>query len=52
MRKQPPLQNIPLRTEEGHKLREAFLKDAPDLSAADYSGIERRVAAWAKPKRG
>ncbi|MEL6903948.1 MAG: DNA polymerase I, partial [Planctomycetota bacterium] len=47
----PNLQNIPVRTERGRKLREAFVPREPDehgewvLLAADYSQVELRVLA-------
>ncbi len=48
---EPNLQNIPVRTERGKKLRAAFVPRAPDehgewlLVSADYSQIELRVMA-------
>ena len=46
-RTDPNLQNIPIRTEEGRRIREAFVVGAgyESLMTADYSQIEMRIMA-------
>lgn len=45
---EPNLQNIPVRTEEGRRVRQAFIPSQPDwrLLCADYSQIELRMLAY------
>ncbi len=44
---EPNLQNIPVRTEEGRKIRDCFIAQSPfiNLLTADYSQIEMRIMA-------
>ena len=50
----PNLQNIPIRTEEGAKVRQAFVPRAEDrvILAADYSQIELRLIAEIADEKG
>ena len=50
----PNLQNIPIRTEEGRRIREAFVVDQgyESLLTADYSQIEMRIMAHLSADEG
>lgn len=50
---QPNLQNIPIRTEEGRQIRQAFIaKPGCVLLAADYSQVELRIMAHLSQDKG
>ncbi|MEY4677591.1 MAG: hypothetical protein RI992_306 [Actinomycetota bacterium] len=50
----PNLQNIPIRTEEGRRIRNCFIAQKPfvNLMTADYSQIEMRIMAHFSDDRG
>ena len=51
---EPNLQNIPIRTEEGRRIRDAFVvgKGYAELMTADYSQIEMRIMAHLSQDEG
>lgn len=50
---EPNLQNIPIRNEEGRRVRQAFVpRDGYQIVAADYSQIELRIMAHLSQDKG
>ena len=43
--RKPSLQNLPLRTEQGKKIRDAFVEGTPPIIECDYAELEKRIVS-------
>jgi len=46
--KNPNAQNIPIRTERGRRIREAFMDAVPKVHGVDYEKLEQRILETVK----